>query len=303
MMTKHIAILCVCLLVLAACTEEKPQEPGGTVKTVSPGLSPEVILRPSQPTKDSTIAADVKNTIGQNIEVQWLVNDEMSSQENTYTFLPNKLNKGDIVQAKVLYNAKEYLSNRVIINNTPPVIKIVNILPEHPKCNDNLEADVTATDRDRDNVTYSYRWFVNEKPKGQLSYLEGHFKRDDLISVEVTPFDVEDSGETVIAQTVITNSPPEVNSELQQNESYQNELYKVQVTATDPDGDTLTYSIMEGPEGIEVDSTGLITWKAGPDKAGKYDFTVLIKDSRGAEARLPVSIEIGYKLIQDKKEG
>ena len=305
MRINYTVIVYVCLLFLAACTEEKPQKSGPETTGVVSGLSPEIILRPSHPTKDSTIAAEVKNTNSQeDIELNWFVNDGITSREDTFTFFPAKLNKGDMVQAKATYKGKEYLSNKITIANTPPVIQNVQILPESPKCKDTLEADVTAKDRDRDKVTYKYNWLVNEKPKGKLSYLEDPFKRDDQISVEVTPFDEEDSGEPFIANTVITNSPPDVSSELQ-NESYQNDLYQVQVSASDHDGDTLKYSIVEGPEGLDIDPTGLITWKAGHDKAGKYDVIVLIQDGHGAQAQLPVSIsiEIGYKLIEDKKAG
>lgn len=307
MKIRHLTIIFICLLFLAACTEEKRERPvtqsaPGTVKSVS-GSSPEVILRPFLPTIDSRITAEVKNVAGSaNIEVQWFVNGEITSQENTYIFHPDKLKKGDVVQAKVIYDGNEYFSNKVILTDIPPVIHSGKILPENPECTDTLVVEVTAIDRDRDNITYSYRWYVNENQEGQLPYLEGVFKRGDQVSVDIVPFDNEEYGKLFTARTVITNSPPEISPELI-NESLKDDLYKVQVSASDPDGDTLTYSLVDAPEGIEIDQTGLITWdKVGPEKKGKHDIKVLVEDGHDAEAHLSFSLNIGYELVPSKKE-
>lgn len=283
------------LFLVAACSEEQQKRPGTeTVKPVSV-LPPKVILRPSLPTVESTIAAEVKNiTDSTKIKVQWFVNDEISSQENTYIFNPGKLNKGDIVHARVIYNGKDYFSNKVIIDNTPPVIQDVSVFPDRPKCYDTLGVNITAVDRDIDKIIFEYKWLVNGKLKEKTSYLEGPFKRDDQITVEVIPLDTEEYGKPFIAKTVIVNSPPSIDSVLK-NESFENGLYHAQVSAADPDNDKLIYSVERGPEGIEISSSGLITWKAGHEKAGEYNFFVIVEDGHGADARMPMSVEIGYK--------
>ena len=295
MKINFIAIFCMCMLLflIAACTEEQPKRPETELFKPAPSLNPEVILRPSLPTVEGIIAAEVKNATGTNIEVQWFVNDEISSQENTFIFKPDKLNKGDIVQAKVIYNGKDYFSNKVIIANTMPVIKDVKILPDRPKCNDSLRVDINAMDRDRDEIFYDYKWFVNGKLKGEESYLDGPFKRDDQVTVEVTPSDTEEYGKPVTAKTVIVNSPPSIDSVIQ-NESFENDLFQAKVSTTDLDNDTLIYSVEKGPEGLEIDPSGLITWKAGSEKAGEHDFIVIVEDGHGARVRMPVSLEIGY---------
>jgi len=54
-------------------------------------------------------------------------------------------------------------------------------------------------------------------------------------------------------------------------------LYTYVVEATDPEGDTLTYSLTDGPTGMTINSsTGVISWT--PASAGSYDVTVEVAD-------------------------
>lgn len=56
-----------------------------------------------------------------------------------------------------------------------------------------------------------------------------------------------------------------------------NQAYTYDVNATDPDGDTLVYSLTTTPGGMSINSsTGLITWT--PTAAGAYNVTVEVSD-------------------------
>ena len=57
------------------------------------------------------------------------------------------------------------------------------------------------------------------------------------------------------------------------------EVYSYPVTATDPDGDPLVYSLTVAPAGMDVDPAGEITWT--PDTAGDANVTVRVEDGRG----------------------
>ena len=55
------------------------------------------------------------------------------------------------------------------------------------------------------------------------------------------------------------------------------ELYTYDVNATDPDGDTLTYSLTTSPTGMTIDSaTGVISWT--PTSEGDYAVVVMVSD-------------------------
>jgi uncharacterized protein YjdB len=55
--------------------------------------------------------------------------------------------------------------------------------------------------------------------------------------------------------------------------------YTYNVNATDPDGDTLEYSLLTYPEGMIINSTsGIISWTPTEEQMGENEVTVKIKD-------------------------
>ena len=60
--------------------------------------------------------------------------------------------------------------------------------------------------------------------------------------------------------------------------------YEGQIIASDPDGDTLVYSLKSAPSGMTIDgSTGLIKWNVPTDFKGKAPFKVVVSDGHGGE--------------------
>lgn len=59
-------------------------------------------------------------------------------------------------------------------------------------------------------------------------------------------------------------------------------LYQYRVTATDPDGDVLTYSLVSGPSGMTVNaSNGLVQWTPGLSQTGAFSVTLRVQDGFG----------------------
>lgn len=58
-----------------------------------------------------------------------------------------------------------------------------------------------------------------------------------------------------------------------------NELYAYSVKATDPDGDTLIYSLIKKPSGMFINSeTGLIKWRPKSNQVGVHDVMIKVTD-------------------------
>ncbi|MEM2121549.1 MAG: Ig-like domain-containing protein [Candidatus Woesearchaeota archaeon] len=55
-----------------------------------------------------------------------------------------------------------------------------------------------------------------------------------------------------------------------------NQAFSLQVDAYDPDGDSLTYTLVQKPEGMSITSTGLITWT--PTRTGSFLVIVQVSD-------------------------
>ena len=61
----------------------------------------------------------------------------------------------------------------------------------------------------------------------------------------------------------------------------EDEPYTYSIQASDVDGDTLTYSLITGPEGMSVDSaTGLVAWSPTQDDLGSRTVIVDIEDGK-----------------------
>lgn len=91
------------------------------------------------------------------------------------------------------------------------------------------------------------------------------------------------------------NSPPVAND--QSITTNQNTPIPITLTATDPDGDPITYSIVTNPSNGALNmfnpSTGTVTYAPIPSYFGPDSFTFKATDNRGAESNIAtVSIEV-----------
>ena len=202
-----------------------------------------------------------------NSEVQWYINDSRDDSSKGPRLISDELKKGDVVQAVIVDGDKEYRSNKIIIKNTPPVILKASLLPPVPRASSDLAVDLKANDIDKDNISFKYKWTLNGRFAGEESYLDTELKRDDMITVEATPYDGEDYGKSIKLKSKVFNSLPVI---LESAPSFDGKTYKYRITATDPDNDDLTYKFIEGPEGMTVDpSSGIMTWEVQPGEIGR----------------------------------
>lgn len=89
---------------------------------------------------------------------------------------------------------------------------------------------------------------------------------------------------------VIVNIPPSVMSIADQNVVAQSSL-NLQVQATDPDGDKLTYTAITLPAGASLSTTGAITWPAA-GSPGKYLFEIDVSDGINQAKRLMFNVNV-----------
>ena len=62
-------------------------------------------------------------------------------------------------------------------------------------------------------------------------------------------------------------------------------VYQYQVVATDPDGDAFTLELAgDVPTGMQIDSSGLVTWTPTAADEGDYLLSILATDSSGASS-------------------
>ena len=90
------------------------------------------------------------------------------------------------------------------------------------------------------------------------------------------------SSSVIIKITVLNTNDPPLIQPIPSQAATQDILFTLQVNATDPDGDTLTYSLTAYPAGMTINpSMGLISWTPTNSAVGSHVITVRVRDVGG----------------------
>jgi hypothetical protein len=132
-------------------------------------------------------------------------------------------------------------------SNRPPVVHSALIQPSPLILDGPASVTVEADDPDRNPVSFQYQWLVNGKPAiGEIgATIEPRLlKRDDVVAVEVTPFDSYTSGKPYRTEGVkVGNTPPEVTTiSMEPSELRVGGRLEAKVEAVDPDRDDIHYT-------------------------------------------------------------
>lgn len=176
------------------------------------------------------------------------------------------------------------------VQNNPPELSKVKLMPEVFKFGDRLYIEAEGSDIDGNEVTMIYEWTINGGPAGNSREIDAQIKRGDRISVRITPYDGELYGSPLTLKREIGNIPPLISED--KNIIFDGNTYTYQIKATDPDGDVLTYSLKTAPDGMTVNSSGLIQWNVPTDFKGKAPVAVTVLDGHGGESVLNFDVRI-----------
>ena len=287
-------ITIIILLFLCACSSEKPSEVSGQ-KPVGPsvteGSAYTLQITPINAYRNTQVYLVPQGFDLSDANIEWLVNGSPVESPKPGQFSASEVKKGDTVQVKATIQGQEVLSNSIEIKNSPPEITSVKTLPDLARPGDALSVEVEGKDADGDEVTFTYEWTRNGEPAGNGQQIEGQLRRGDKVIVTIVPSDGEASGSPIIMRREVKNMPPAISDN--KKFSFDGKVYTFQVPASDPDGDTLTYSLKSGPKGMTVNSaTGLVYWNVPAEFKGKAPFMVSVSDSQGGESKKSFSIEI-----------
>ncbi len=297
MITARMLLILLPALFIFSCSGQSENDTAAQKKAPAesaPAVQEALIsIRPLTATANSVITLHVSDRNIRVSNIRWFVNGQQDNSQHSVRFSSGNLKKGDIVKTIVIHGEKEYISNEIHIRNTPPAISRARLLPARPLESSRLSLNISTGDIDNDYIFLKYNWTLNGQFSGESESLQKDFKRGDLISVEVTPSDREDEGATISLNTTILNSLPVVS---EGSHKYDGTVYTYNISASDPDGDLLTYKIEEGPDGMSIDpAKGLISWEVGPEQAGVYDIKVSVSDNHGGKLLVPVTTVVGTK--------
>ena len=184
--------------------------------------------------------------------------------------------------------------------NTPPEIRRVWFVSGDGTVGNTLGVEFETFDEDGDAVKVDIAWTKNDEPVGSGKFIQAALRRDDKVMVTLTPSDGKAEGRRVTLSRVILNSPPTI--EGHEQFQFEGNTLAFQVRASDPDGDTLQYSLKEGPPGMTIDqNTGSINWDVLPEMVGNIPFAVEVSDGAGGSATARFSVTIAPQPASEAK--
>lgn len=158
-----------------------------------------------------------------------------------------------------------------------------------------IEVVPEAADPENDTISFSYTWFINGEKQEDIQgpLLAGdRFSKGDSITIWITPSDIFDDGPVYYgAKFTIPNATPSFVA--QEAVEFSGTELRWTAQASDPDGDSLNYSLKDAPEGMMIDpQSGELSWSRTPEQTGPFHFEVIAQDPEGAQAVLPVDIGV-----------
>ena len=150
---------------------------------------------------------------------------------------------------------KEVEFKSKVRTNGPPLVTSVNIVPQNPNKESELDISIRSQDPDGDPVIYHYQWMKNnEGISGENKNIlkSGNFKKGDLIQVKVTPSDGKSEGKPSLSVPVkILNSPPIIREvRIEPRMAYASDRLTVYVKSDDVDGDSIYYTYRWEKNGV-----------------------------------------------------
>lgn len=184
----------------------------------------------------------------------------------------------------------------VNIRNNPPTVRRIDLVPEHPKVGEAIQATAEGFDSDGDLIRYAYQWNINGKSiDGNDSdrLPAGIIRSNDVIAVVVTPSDLYTEGQAKASLMVaVKNTPPKILS--LPPSGIEEGRFVYQMDSVDPDEDPLTYTLLDGPPGMVIDpKSGLLSWRVAALQEGKAAVAVVVDDEKGGRSEQRFTIRTG----------
>jgi hypothetical protein len=130
-----------------------------------------------------------------------------------------------------------------------------------------------------------------------------HFKKGDTISVKVYDHPPTDSTRGILgtSNTIsVVNSPPMIEP-VHASNLLEGGRYETTIVAKDPDGDSVSFALEQGPEGMTLDpKSGLLRWVPPKEMRQPVHIVIAASDDEGLESRLSFDFLAGVASAENK---
>jgi len=236
-----------------------------------PTASDALVILNTAPTLSGATISPTEPTVDDTLTVTLEGGDDVDGDELTYTttwyvrnaavatgdeLTSDQFKRADDIFVEVVPNdgtedGDEVRSDKVTVQNSPPVITEVWIEPETVGTEDTITASASGVDSDGDSVIIRYDWYVDgEKVNGVTSTeLEGvHFVRDQVVYVIASGNDGINQGEGLQSDDVqVVNAQPSA------------PIVEISPQNVGPDND-LSCAVVEDGESVDPDPEDEVTY-------------------------------------------
>lgn len=219
---------------------------------------------------------------------------QQSGEENNDEVILENEAENDYEEEDTFDNEYYEKSDTDSLSERAPRIKKISVEAVSNDLTDGFLA-VIETDESED-INFIYQWKHNDADiigaTEQKLEWDDQFTKGDIITLEVIPYDDLTEGIWKSeGKFRIPNSPPAITGTPPATIDGNSLNYKVE--ATDLDGDPLTYSLRNAPEGMTIDpETGEIKWEYGPDSAGEYKIGIEVNDGDGGQVFQDMTVTV-----------
>lgn len=184
-----------------------------------------------------------------------------------------------------LLSCERQKDNKGPKSNSPPVITSINILPDKPNKESELNLFIQSQDPEGDPITYQYQWIKNDEEmigENKNTLKGGSFKKGELLQVRVTPSDGKNNGKPYLSQAIkILNSQPVIQEVwIEPKVAYVTDVLKVNVKSSDSDRDFIYYTYQWERNGIVLNEERGDTLEKGHLKKGDSIVVRVTPDDR-----------------------
>jgi len=256
-------------------------------------------------TADGSIVIRVNATDNKEVEkVEFLIDGILvnTNDESPWEYLWNTNDYADGNQHSILVKATDPTGNigtsslvvvTIALLNTPPVITGLTASPSSTERGGISTITCTATDPEGDALTYSYTTTGGSisGTGSTVTYIAPLTDGTYSITCSISDGNGGEDNETVAVTVTTTNSPPEITGLIATPSSIQpGGISTITCTATDPDGDALTYSYTTA--GGSISGTGSTVIYTAPGIDGSHTVTCTVSDGNGGEDNETVVVTV-----------
>lgn len=176
------------------------------------------------------------------------------------------------------------------------------VAPERVTVLDEITADAKLRAGASSFADVEYTWYVNDREvlgvqRPTLDPETGRFRRGDRIEVEAAAIDERGQTARLRSQPLtVANASPRI---IDSSAANRVGIDGLVLRAEDPDGDAISWSVLSGPPGVEIDQSGRIRVRQ-TDIAAAFDGEVVLAASDGHGARSEWHVPVSVNAARDE---